>query len=646
MVLIYLDCYDAEQKSNDDASNDCSVVTRHSYQVSASDETAWNTKGFGNKKNEGTMNSNKNDPILENGEIVVIVSNRNDKNDTRGRRLNNTKTHKKKRRSASASSSKKLIVTKNQNILVSSSSNNGSNRSLPTNLPTIEERLNDDDTEGDASSRPFNQNLNSKDTFSVRKSSSKNIDKASDYETCLRRAQEYRETIRETKMPKTSPVVVGSKLTTSGANCSVSSSPISLTTTISSSSIGAKDNTGKNLHGDGQLNNSRDMKTKTYHNNETQTRLHTVAPVAQLPKSPLPRTTSSSSTATTLRSTKPTSISSAYKPKVETSNYKTHAGISNDPEAGLHEVELYDDDFTGSSPKGIDGIGRFSRTSKDRRTCSYLFYVIICLVIAFTCIAAAVIVSRLSIKVPHKDANDMNTTISNNSSGANITSNANIVAPNASFETLYINAGNNYTDPVHNRSWVSDSFYLSPEMENNSMLYSGCANQPTQQKQGQFDNDGSDIVNGLWADSIFCSERWFESNVATYEVPVLDDVAINYTVRLYFNELFYKTRNERLFDIFIEGQMIVSNFDIYHEAGGRRSTVVVVEISPTVVLDGAITIVLHSIKNAPKLTAMEISSFENAFQSNTSSSSYEGFSHSITTISTSWDTKMDSPGNN
>ncbi len=86
-----------------------------------------------------------------------------------------------------------------------------------------------------------------------------------------------------------------------------------------------------------------------------------------------------------------------------------------------------------------------------------------------------------------------------------------------------------------------------------------------------------------------------------YEIPVPDDT---YTVILHFAELYFDAANSRVFDILIEGTVVLDDYDIWTEAGGKY--VAIVETFTVLVTDGFLNIDGSAIVNGAKLSAIEI----------------------------------------
>jgi hypothetical protein len=143
---------------------------------------------------------------------------------------------------------------------------------------------------------------------------------------------------------------------------------------------------------------------------------------------------------------------------------------------------------------------------------------------------------------------------------------------------IRINAGGgDYTDNAGNL-WSADSGYNTGEAFSrlNSIAYT------------------SD-------DSLYQSERW--DDISRPELEYSFDVANgDYTVHLHFSDRYSET-GKRIFDVEIEGQLVLDNLDIYSEAGSYTT---LVKSFPVTVYDEQLSIrFLHGIQN-PKINAIEI----------------------------------------
>lgn len=65
---------------------------------------------------------------------------------------------------------------------------------------------------------------------------------------------------------------------------------------------------------------------------------------------------------------------------------------------------------------------------------------------------------------------------------------------------------------------------------------------------------------------IYQSERWFAS--LSYAIPVPKSKI--YKVTLKFAEIYFNNAGARIFDVFLEGQKVLANFDIFATAGGKN----------------------------------------------------------------------------
>jgi len=141
--------------------------------------------------------------------------------------------------------------------------------------------------------------------------------------------------------------------------------------------------------------------------------------------------------------------------------------------------------------------------------------------------------------------------------------------------------GNTYIDTASN-TWVSDNPYI-----NTGNKYVGSA-----------------PIAGTNDDTLYQSERWDNDNGAELMYTLALDPG-EYTVRLYFAEIWIGAAfvGGRVFDVEIEGQPFLTNFDVFAEAGFETATV---RESTIQVNDGNLNIeFLHVFQN-PKVSAIEI----------------------------------------
>jgi hypothetical protein len=101
---------------------------------------------------------------------------------------------------------------------------------------------------------------------------------------------------------------------------------------------------------------------------------------------------------------------------------------------------------------------------------------------------------------------------------------------------------------------------------------------------------------------VYQSERW---GLFTYAIPNLTPGG-SYQVRLHFAELAYGGPGKRVFNVAINGNMVLSNFDIFATAGASDKAVVE---QFTTTADGTGTITISYQKGTadyPKSSAIEI----------------------------------------
>ena len=146
----------------------------------------------------------------------------------------------------------------------------------------------------------------------------------------------------------------------------------------------------------------------------------------------------------------------------------------------------------------------------------------------------------------------------------------------------YINAGGpDYTDPRGNIWRADDGFYNTGNAYTTTNTISG-----------------TDMI------PLYQTERWDDTNTPemVYSFPVTPG---SYVVRLHFAEVFdiNSTIGSRIFDVNIEGEPTLTDYDIVERAGFRTA---VVEELFVPVLDNSLDIeFLHKIQN-PKLSAIEV----------------------------------------
>jgi Malectin domain len=112
-------------------------------------------------------------------------------------------------------------------------------------------------------------------------------------------------------------------------------------------------------------------------------------------------------------------------------------------------------------------------------------------------------------------------------------------------------------------------------------------------------------IDGTVLDTLYCKERFFNqfkySAPYQYEIPVPKVGA--YSVKLHFAEITYQLRGERIFDVLVNGKLVLGSLDIFAEVGYLKAF-----IFPTITQSttGFIVINLAAKVEHPKICAIEI----------------------------------------
>ncbi|RDC63891.1 malectin domain-containing carbohydrate-binding protein [Adhaeribacter pallidiroseus] len=97
------------------------------------------------------------------------------------------------------------------------------------------------------------------------------------------------------------------------------------------------------------------------------------------------------------------------------------------------------------------------------------------------------------------------------------------------------------------------------------------------------------------------------NNYFTYRVPVTNG---KYLVQLYFVESSKTRPNTREFDVKLEGQIVLPNFDIYAAANGKNKTIV--RSFPVTITDGSVQLDFINQIDKAKINAIAIIPYKNA----------------------------------
>ena len=145
------------------------------------------------------------------------------------------------------------------------------------------------------------------------------------------------------------------------------------------------------------------------------------------------------------------------------------------------------------------------------------------------------------------------------------------------FTAIRINSGGGvYTDPS-NQVWISDAGFT-----------------------GGSTYVGTNTITGTTTPQLYQSERYGDFHYTFNNIPMG-----TYTVKLKFAEIYWTAVGERVFNVSINGQAVLTNFDIVAQAGGPNIAIDrSFAVSPTSV--GQISISFTTVVNNAKISAIEI----------------------------------------
>ena len=157
------------------------------------------------------------------------------------------------------------------------------------------------------------------------------------------------------------------------------------------------------------------------------------------------------------------------------------------------------------------------------------------------------------------------------------------LAPPQGSPAKRINAGGSeYIDPEDNNVWEADS-----------ITYYGESGTP-------FVTDAA--IAGTNLDSLFESEIYGPAVI--YTIPLSPG---EYSVTLYWAEIYFTTVGARVFNVFIQGALVAENLDIVEAAGQAFKAYSITE-TDVPVNNGILTIELIGVTQNAKISAIEISS--------------------------------------
>lgn len=155
-------------------------------------------------------------------------------------------------------------------------------------------------------------------------------------------------------------------------------------------------------------------------------------------------------------------------------------------------------------------------------------------------------------------------------------------------DAIHINCGGPQYITAANDTFIADSYFSAGSTSTNNVI--------------------PDILN-TGDDALFRSERFASS--FNYNIPVENGT---YSVELHFAEIFFGAtggnntppfNGKRVFDVSIEGAIVLDNYDIYTAAGGAERAITE-QIDDVTVSDGNITIDFAASVNNAKISAISI----------------------------------------
>ncbi|UCH89103.1 MAG: T9SS type A sorting domain-containing protein, partial [Thermoplasmata archaeon] len=173
-----------------------------------------------------------------------------------------------------------------------------------------------------------------------------------------------------------------------------------------------------------------------------------------------------------------------------------------------------------------------------------------------------------------------NITVSSNGGDQDIVVNMAVIYGSSYIQRVDCGGDQNYTD-YNGEIWEADQSY-SP----GAWGYIGGETYST-----------SDEISNTNDDILYQSERW---GLTSYNFDVQNGV---YEVKLMFAEIYFNTNGKRVFNVNIEGQQVLTEYDIYAEAGHDNATF---HIFTTEVNDGQLNIDFISDIEDPKISAIQV----------------------------------------
>jgi N-acetylneuraminic acid mutarotase len=116
-------------------------------------------------------------------------------------------------------------------------------------------------------------------------------------------------------------------------------------------------------------------------------------------------------------------------------------------------------------------------------------------------------------------------------------------------------------------------------------------------------------IDNTTDDILYQTERW--ANTFTYQIPVPQNGY--YRVNLHFAEVYHGISNSlgvgaRVFNVAAEGNPVLTNYDIFQEAGGPAKAIIE-PIDSVLVSDGILTLQFTTVTDNAKISAIEIADY-------------------------------------
>ncbi|MFZ5519182.1 MAG: malectin domain-containing carbohydrate-binding protein, partial [Candidatus Zhuqueibacterota bacterium] len=172
-------------------------------------------------------------------------------------------------------------------------------------------------------------------------------------------------------------------------------------------------------------------------------------------------------------------------------------------------------------------------------------------------------------------------TVTSNGGSQNVAVSMTVAATPAYTQRVNCGGSSSYTDGS-SQVWAADKAYTS-----GTWGYVGGRTYST-----------SHAIANTTDDALYQRERW--ETTFSYRFDV---VSGNYTVILHFAEIYFQQAGQRIFDVSLEGSVVLNDYDIYAEAGHDAATWKSYQVS---VSDGRLDIDFSTTEDAAKISAIEV----------------------------------------